>query len=165
MNRKRFVIAFILLGATVLVALGTWQCLSYMVSKKTQKASIWESHSWSEFLALTEEQREKIEPKETKLKEKLTNIELALAKEEVILCRNLMTTKSANTKNLEQLQNKIHRLRGQKEMLVLNHMIQLKQHLTPAQQETLFTSLMQDICQSCKMATGSELEHCGLCKT
>ncbi|MBI4369074.1 MAG: periplasmic heavy metal sensor [Elusimicrobia bacterium] len=164
MNRRRFIIAFIFLAGTGLVAYGTWCCLDWMVKRRMNEKSLWASETWSQFLDLSPQQRSNVQLMEAKLQGDLATLQTELTQNQIALCRLMMTPKALDKGTLNKILGKTNALRNQKEDKMLNHFIALRETLNPGQQKRLFTALMRDVCQGCRISTGSKKDYCGLCE-
>jgi Spy/CpxP family protein refolding chaperone len=165
MNRKTWLA--LAAAAVVLVgflAFGTWRCMGWMVDQRMAQGNLWSSATWSKLLNLTKEQRAKIRPMEKDLKTDMGRLQNELAQKQIALCQLMMSPGQPDRKALDQTLDEVSALQKQKEEKTLDHLMSLREVLTPEQQKTLFSTMMMDICQGCRQATGTQKDHCGHCK-
>jgi Spy/CpxP family protein refolding chaperone len=120
--------------------------------------------SWAQMVGLTNEQRKIVEPMEKKLNDDLKPIEMELANQRIALCR-ILGQKDVDSKELDKTLSSIGELNMKQQEYVVHHLVSLKGILTPEQEAKLFTSMMNDICQSCQAAQGIDKDLCGMCGT
>jgi Spy/CpxP family protein refolding chaperone len=167
MNRKtRLTLAAVAALFVGLLAFGTWRCMGWMVdSRMTQgQGSLWASGTWPKLLNLTDAQRSQIQPLEKSLRADMNRLKDELAQKQIALCDLMMSPGEPDLKTLDKTAADIASLQMEKEKKTLAHLMSLRRVLTTEQQKTLFTTMMMDICQGCRAATGGRKDHCGHCK-
>jgi Spy/CpxP family protein refolding chaperone len=164
MKRTLWPILTLALLSVGLVALGTWRCMGWMVECKMTQGSLWSSATWPRILHLTNDQQSQIQPLEKSFKGDSNRLQIKLTQKQIALCRVLMDSGAADPLVARKLVNEINGLQKQRDLAMVDHLLALKTVLNPAQQQTLMTTMMQDVCQGCRSSTGSNKDYCGLCK-
>lgn len=164
MNRRLLIAAVLLAGVGALTC-GTWRCLNWMAMCHVQAAhgSLWASETWPKLLSLSDEQSSKIAPLEKALKKDTDRLQVELTQEQIALCRSMMSQDKRESAAIHKAMSRISDLQNQKQEKVLNHLMALREILSPDQQKKLFTTMMRDICQGCRAATGGKKDYCGMC--
>jgi Spy/CpxP family protein refolding chaperone len=165
MNRRNILIAALILAGVGLLAYGTWCCLDWMAKRHVHAAhgSLWASETWPKLLSLSQDQRAKIEPLENALKKDLDGLQVELAKDQIALCRAMMSQAKLDPAVMQKAAGRISGLQKKSEEKTMGHLLALREILNPDQQKKLFTTMMRDICQGCRTATGGKKDYCGMC--
>lgn len=165
MNRRNVLIAALILAGVGLLAYGTWCCLDWMAKRHVHAAhgSLWASETWPKLLSLSPDQRSQIAPMEKALEENSNRLQIELAQNQIALCRMMMSQAKPDPAAMRKVASRISDLRKQREEKTLTHLLALREILNPDQQKKLFTTMMRDICQGCRTATGGKKDYCGMC--
>jgi Spy/CpxP family protein refolding chaperone len=166
MNKKFILI----IGAGFLIVLGfaastTYMCLKHFSNCQTVAPSmaISSAHEWAHKIGLTEDQEQKLAPYEASLKKDMQSIQVKLAEERIALCR-LIQQEPANSKKVTEYTERVSALEAKQQQLVINHLIVMRDILTPDQRQKLFSSLMHEICVGCRQMVPGQKCMCGMCK-
>ncbi len=148
-----------------LAASTTYLCLKHFSGCQAiapTSGGIFPAHEWANELSLTLEQKKKIEPDGASLKKDLQPIQVKLAEERIALCR-LIQEEPANSKKVTDYSQRVSALEAEQQKLVINHLIVMRDIITPGQREKLFSSLMHEICMSCRKIVPGQKCLCGMC--
>lgn len=165
MNRRNLLIAAVCLAGIGLLAYGTWCCLDWMAKRHVHAAhgSLWVSETWPELLGLSPDQRSKISSLENSLTQNVNGLQIELAHNQIALCRAMMSEAKLDPVDMRKAVRRISDLQTKREEGTLSHLLALREILSPDQQKKLFTTMMRDICQGCRTATGGKMDYCGMC--
>lgn len=165
MSRRNALIAALIVAGIGVLAYGTWCCLNWMAIRHVHAdhGSLWASQTWPKVLSLDQDQRSKIAPMERALKKDTDRLQVELAKEQIALCRAMMSETNGDQTSMRKMMGRISQLQRDKDEKIMNHLAALRTILTPEQQRKLFTTMMRDICQGCRAATGGKKDFCGMC--
>jgi Spy/CpxP family protein refolding chaperone len=155
-----------LFSAVILIGLliaGTWYCLGWMTRKQMAQGDLFNSATWQATLNLTTEQEIRIKPLEQELKKDLAPLDIDVMKNQMELCRLMMTPGHLDRNAISRLSGRIGDLQRKREERVIDHLVVLRTVLDERQQKQLFTTLMNDLCKGCRTATGNQMDHCGMC--
>ena len=162
MNKR--VISFVIAGLVLFgLALGTtYLCARHFAAGQGGSGNIYASHNWAHEIGLSKEQEKQLEPLEKTLQKDLSSIQLKLAQDRMALC-SLMRQEPADTKELDTYITRVAQLEAEQQRRVVQHLLAMRDILTPAQKDKFFSAIMQGICQGCRMSTHSGKDMCGMC--
>lgn len=154
MNWKRIVtFTAVVFAISAISSATTW----YLLAKKSV-AQV----SWKEILNLNSQQAAHFKKLEAELASVMKELERDEAQNKIVLCSYLdslnktpQEMKSATKKMAESYQKKQEEIAGT--------LLALSLILTPEQRETFSKRLMQEVCLSCRNATGEEKCLCRMC--
>ena len=149
---------------TAIFALGTWKVLRHCGSCGVQPTQS-ESQNWEHMLGLDESQKARIDPLLVQFKKDMGEYETKLASCQISLCKILMNPESADQKNIKACLAEASQLRQAKDERMASHLIAVRDLLRPDQQKVFFSTMMKDICVHCRQSTGSQIDHCQMCKS
>lgn len=157
-----------LIGAALLFTLGvamvtTYLCLEHFVfSRRTAPQGVVAAHAWAHKIGLTPDQEEKLKPLDASLEKDLKGLQVKLAQERMALC-TLLRDGTSDSKELDEYVARVGALESQQQRRVVQHLIVMREILTPDQKGKFFNAIMQDICLGCRMTIGDEKDMCGMC--
>lgn len=163
MKRRVLLTLFSVIIFIGLLIAGTWHCLGWMTRKQIVQGDLFNSATWLTTLNLTTEQESRIKPLEQQLKKDLAPIDIDVMKNQMELCRLMMTPGTLDRNMISQLSARMGDLQRKREERVIDHLVVLRSVLDESQQKQLFTTLMSDLCKGCRATTGNKMDHCGMC--
>ncbi|OVE76958.1 hypothetical protein BVX98_03905 [bacterium F11] len=115
-------------------------------------------------LNLTEDQKYQLNPHETALKKGLDDLQLQLAEKRISVC-TLLNVSSSDKEKIMASVDEIGALQTQQQKLVVQHLLAMRDTLTPEQSEEFFGAMMTDICLKCRkhLCLTDEKCMCGKC--
>ena len=114
---------------------------------------------WVHELKLTGDQEAKLAPLETALQKDLDPLQLKLAEERMAVCGLLGDDKS-DEKQLESAVGRVADLEAQQQRRIVRHLWDMRSILTPPQRGAFFASLMQSVCENCRMPMKGGMACC-----
>lgn len=157
-----------LIGAAMVLTLGvamvtTYLCLEHFVfSRRTAPQGVVAAHAWVHKIGLTPDQEEKLKPLDVSLEKDLKGLQVKLAQERMALC-TLLRDGASDSKELDEYVARVGALESQQQRRVVQHLIVMRDILTPDQKEKFFNAIMQDICLGCRTTIGDGKDMCGMC--
>lgn len=155
--------AIIGIFATVLglAILTSFLCLKHFSQSRMSSGTV-AAQTWAKKVNLSTEQKKKLEPLEASLNRDVAALQVRLASERMALC-SLMRQEPADKSELDKYINSVSALEAEQQRRVVQHLLAVRDILTPQQKDQFFTAIMQDICQGCRAMTGSQIDMCAQC--
>lgn len=167
MNKKiQTVVGFFILTVAVSGATSYWvvkRCSLYGTQNR-HHTSAENAHRWLHEANLTPEQIKKLTPLETNLKHDLDILQTKIAEQRISICSILMESDGID-KKLSTMVNRVAELEGTQQKLIIQHLLAMRDIMTPVQKEKFFTAIMKDICVGCRsnLCSTSVACMCGHC--
>lgn len=165
MNLKRGVLVGVGLVLTLGVAIvTTYLCLEHFVFSRraTVPQGVVAAHAWAHTIGLSKEQEDRLKPLDASLEKDVKTLQLKLAQERMALC-SLLRDGVSDSKELDDYVARVGALESQQQRRVVQHLIEMRNVLTPEQKDKFFNAIMQDICQGCRTTVGHGKDMCGMC--
>lgn len=160
---KRWIVwisAFVLFFGFAVVT--TYLCAKHLTAgRHNAPDGVFGAHEWAHSIGLTKEQEKRLEPMEASLKKDVDGMQVKLAQERIALC-SLMHNSSGNSKELDAYIQRIGVLEAEQQRRVVQHLMAMRDILTPAQRDQFFAAIMQQICVGCRTAVPGHKCLCGM---
>lgn len=162
MNKRLLVGATLGLFVFGVALAATYLCLEHFAfSRRETGPGVYSAHNWVHQIGLTKEQEQKLEPLEKSLQQDLKKIQVKLAQDRIALC-SLMRQEPSDTKELDKYINQVAQLEAEQQRRVIQHLLVVRNILTPTQRDKFFAAIMQDICVGCRTAVPGQKCLCGM---
>ena len=154
-------------GSAIILIFGvalatTYLCAKhFMASRHSAPVGLEMAHQWAHSIGLTKDQEKKLEPMEASLKKDIDEIQVKLAQERIALC-SLMHNSTGDSKELDAYIHRIGVLEAEQQRRVVQHLMGMRDILTPAQRDQFFAAIMQQICVGCRTAVPGHKCVCGM---